>query len=157
MPETTINPAIAAVVAMHQSGLATKLVFMLGAGVLGAAIMAAFDPPATRKELFKQAASAGVGSMLFGAPAVNIVNHFVPLMDLAHATPQVYFEWAVPIYFTVGALSWGVFAALAKVRGLVRDYGATVVAGSFSARFLAPAPAQTPPVPIVPQSPKDPA
>lgn len=103
------------------AGLLWKAGAALGAGVLGAAIMACMDPPATRKELFKQALVAGVGSMVFGPVALTVLGHFVPWLAAS-------LETAVPIYFLVGALSWGAFGALVKLRKLVDEKAAASLA-----------------------------
>jgi hypothetical protein len=107
-------------------GLLLKVGTSLGAGLLGAAIIASFDPPATRRELFKQAAVAGVGSMVFGPVAVRIVGHYIPY--LASVTGLDALEVTVPIYFLVGALSWGFMGAVAKFREVLAKRGAEALA-----------------------------
>jgi len=99
---------------------AYKAIAALGLGALGALIMAGFDPPKTRRMLFAQSAVAGGGSVLFGPVAVHFVDHMTPWIDI-HALPlPQHMEWAAPIYFVVGALSWGAFGALAKFRRILR-------------------------------------
>jgi hypothetical protein len=97
-------------------------------GVGGALIMAAFDPPPDRRTLFLQASTAGVGSLLFGGPAVKILDYFADFVDLAKLSEMDRLEWAVPVYFLVGALSWGAFGALARFRQIIRERGGDVVA-----------------------------
>lgn len=109
-------------------GLLWKALASLGAGVLGAAIMAAVDPPTTRKELFSQAAVAGVGSLVFGPVVLRVVNHFVPFLGTDNKTVWDLFEVAVPVYFLVGAISWGFFGAVAKVRKMIADKAASALA-----------------------------
>lgn len=99
------------------SAAAVKLGVSLGAGVLGALIMAAFDPPATKRELFKQAACAGVGSAIFGPVALKFAAYYVPFVDFAQM------EYAIPVLFLTGAISWGAFGALAKFRDILRRRG----------------------------------
>jgi hypothetical protein len=101
------------------AGLIWKLGLMAVVGAVGGAIMAAFDPPETRKGLFLQATVAGTGSLVFG--------------DVAHAAATLYLPFAsgttlIPSYFLVGALSWGVLGALAKFRKLVSEKAAGAVA-----------------------------
>ena len=115
------------------AGLLWKLGVSIGAGVLGASIMAAMDPPTTKRELFKQAAVAGVGSMVFGPVALTVVSHYAPF--LANSL-----ETAVPVYFLVGALAWGVFGAIAKLRVLIRDRAANALAVKFGVAPEAPKP-----------------
>ena len=104
------------------AGVAGKAVLTAGAGVLGAAVMAAVDPPKTRWELFLHGATALAGSVVFGPVAVRVVAQFIPWIGATDI------EVVVPIYFLVGALSWGVFGAIAKARALIRDRGADAIA-----------------------------
>lgn len=113
------------------AGILWKLGASIGAGVLGAGIMAAVEPPVDRKTLFKQAAVAGIGSMLFGPVAVRICGHFFEFLLLASAQGAAYFEVAVPIYFVVGALSWGIFGAISKIRTLLATRAADALAAKF--------------------------
>lgn len=114
------------------AGLLLKAGAALGSGVLGAAIMACMDPPASRKELFTQAAVAGVGSMVFGPIAVRVLTHYFDFLKTAAATsPSDFLEVAVPIFFIVGALSWGLFGAIAKFRKLLADKAANALAKKF--------------------------
>jgi hypothetical protein len=118
------------------AGFLWKLGSALGAGVLGAAIMACLDPPATRKELFKQASVAGVGSMIFGPLAVRVFDHYIDFVDIASSTTLDALEWTIPIFFLVGAMSWGVFGAIAKLRKLVSDRAAAELARKFGVEPL---------------------
>jgi MFS family permease len=101
-----------------------KFGFVVGAGMAGAAIMAVLDPPKTRKELFMQGMCAGVGSFVFGPAALSWVGGFVgqQLVDTGFT------DWALPIYFVVGALSWGFFGMLVKLRVLISERGADKIA-----------------------------
>jgi hypothetical protein len=96
----------------------TKLAVAGGAGLIGAAVIAAVDPPKTRRELFMQALVAGGGSMSFGPIAVHVAQHFISWVDFTQV------EFAVPVYFLVGALSWGAAGALAMARKTIREKGA---------------------------------
>jgi hypothetical protein len=96
----------------------TKLAIAGGAGLLGALVIAAVDPPQTRRELFMQALVAGGGSMSFGPIAVHVAQHYISWVDFS------LIEYAVPVYFLVGALSWGAAGALAMARKTIREKGA---------------------------------
>lgn len=96
-------------------------------GILGAAIMAAFDPPKTKKSLFFHAAVAGIGSLIFGGPLIKILDHYFDFVNLATVTFPEYLEWAAPVYIIVGGLSWGTFGALAKFRNLVNAKAADIL------------------------------
>jgi len=102
------------------AGLLLKAGATAGAGLLGAAAMAAFDPPKSRRELFLQAATAGTGSLVFGKLAVIAATKYVTFAPADELT--------IPVFFLVGAMSWGVFGALAKLRKLVAEKGAGKVA-----------------------------
>jgi|GEM_PF-5799609 len=82
-------------------------------GLLGGAIMAAFDPPQSRKELFLQGAVAGTGSLIFGGAVAALAVKYITVIPPSELT--------LPAYFVTGALSWGVFGALAKLRGLLGE------------------------------------
>lgn len=97
--------------------LLTKAALAGGAGVLGALAIAAVKPPATRRELFLHALSAGIGSMCFGPLVLKLLAASFEILN------PVTVEVAVPVYFVVGALSWGAFAALAELRALIARHG----------------------------------
>lgn len=116
------------------ASILTKLGIASVVGVLGALIMAAVDPPQTRREMFLQAVTAGVGSMLFGGPALRVLDYYVDAIDLTHATIGQYIESGVPVYFLIGAFSWGAFGALAKFRKIVREDAAAAIWKRISGR-----------------------
>ena len=101
---------------------------LVGAGVLGAVFMAAFDPPKTRKMQFAQAAVAGTSSLIFGPVFVKILDHYSDWINLATATAIESFEAAAPVYLITGALSWGAFGAMAKLRQIIHERAAEKVA-----------------------------
>lgn len=101
------------------AGLLWKLGAGLGIGVLGALVMAAVDPPKTRRALFLQAFVAGAGASVFGPAAVSLAARVVPLSEA---------ELLIPVLFLTGALSWGAAAALARFRQLVAERAAAVAA-----------------------------
>lgn len=75
----------------------------LGAAVGGAAIMAMFRPPKTRKEVAAHAFVALASSLIFGNSVYAIAQNYVPL-DM------------VAVHGLIGALSWGAWAGLASWR-----------------------------------------
>lgn len=91
-------------------------------GAIGGLIMALFDPPKSRKELVFQGMTAGIASMVFGPTALEFFLDHYDFFDPNNR------EWVIPIYFLVGALSWGGFAALAKLRQLIARFGAAKIA-----------------------------
>jgi hypothetical protein len=97
---------------------------LVSGGVLGAVLMAAFDPPKDRKTMFLQALVAGVSSLVFGPLAAKTLDHFIDFIDLSRATTLEMLEIVGPVYFVIGSLSWGVFAAGAKLRQIIADKGA---------------------------------
>lgn len=86
----------------------TKLLAFLPA-LVGAALMAIFRPPKTRKEMVAQAAVALGCSFLFGNAAFNIVDGWI------HIGP----DGKDAVLGLVGALSWGAFGGLAHFRDKV--------------------------------------
>lgn len=118
MGTTQMSAETAAGVAAY--GLAGKLGAIFGAGVLGAAVMAAFDPPKNRKQLFLHAAVAGIGSWVFGG-----LVHLAAIKYVTFATPNDLF---FPAYFLTGAVSWGALGFLATLRRLVHERAAEAVA-----------------------------
>lgn len=106
--------------------LVTKAAVAGGAGVLGALAIAAVNPPRTRREMFLHAACAGVGSLTFGPLAVRVLAHYIAVLN------PVTIEVAVPIYFVVGALSWGAFSALNVMRGIIATKAAPFIAKKVS-------------------------
>lgn len=102
------------------SALLMKVASTAGVALLGAAVMAAFDPPKSKKELFQHAAVAGSGSFIFGPAAHSTASHFL-------STWTAGVDLTMPSYFLVGALSWGAMGALAKFRKLVSERGAAAI------------------------------
>lgn len=90
--------------------------FTLGAALGGAALMAAFRPPKSRKEMFLQAAIALGCSFMFGDTLVNGLDHFFSFIDLNTAPLWDFLQFYVTVHGIVGALSWGIFGGLAHFR-----------------------------------------
>ena len=103
---------------------------LVGAGVLGAVFMSAFDPPKDRKTQFMQAAVAGTSSLIFGPVMVKFLDHYSEWINLATASTVETLEAAAPVYLVIGALSWGAFGAMAKLRQIVRDRAAEKIAAA---------------------------
>jgi hypothetical protein len=102
---------------------------LVSAGVLGAVFMSFFDPPKDRKTQFLQGFVAGTSSLICSPIVVKLLDHYSDWLDLKNATPFEAFEAAAPVYLVVGALSWGGFAAMAKLRQIIHERGADKVAG----------------------------
>jgi len=101
---------------------------LLGSGILGGMLMAIFDPPKTRKQLFLQGAAAGIGGLFFGPIALRTLDHYVEWISLTTASPVEVLEVAAPIYLLIGTMSWGIFAALAKLREIIAERAAAQAA-----------------------------
>ncbi len=91
-------------------GLAKLIGF--GAALIGAALMVAFRHPKNKKELFYQALVALGCSLLFGGFASGFVMH----MFTWAAEPSMMYSVIGAVHGLIGALSWGIFGALASVR-----------------------------------------
>jgi hypothetical protein len=125
MAAEPVSGAAGAALGWKLLGLGT----LVGAGVLGAVIMAIFEPPKDKKTMFGQAAVAGIGSLVFGPTAVRVLDYYAAFIDLANATPLEALETAAPVYLLIGAVSWGAFGALAKLREIIRARAAERIAG----------------------------
>lgn len=88
--------------------------------VLGAGLMAALNPPKTKRELFNRALAAFAGSIFLGGFAVQAVAHWLELPPI--------FDLGMAVHFLVGSLSWFGFAALARFASLLRDRGGDALA-----------------------------
>lgn len=118
--------------------LAAKLGALLGAGALGAILIAAIDPyeaiqdPKKRRRLiFTQVLVAAVMAGFFTLPAVRMLDHLVSWIDLRApgTTIEDWLEVVSPVGLLIGALSWGILGAIVKLRQLIRDRGADVLGG----------------------------
>ena len=100
---SAVESGVAALIAKF--GVAKLLTF--GAALSGAAIMAIFRPPKTRKEVLQHGLVALVGSYLFGPFLSQLVANWsgVPIE-----------ECLIPVHGMVGALSWGAFSGIATWR-----------------------------------------
>lgn len=90
--------------------------FTLGAAGLGAALMAAFRPPKSRKELAMHALVAFGCSFLFGDTAVQLADSFFDFINLATADWWSFLQFYITVHGLVGAMSWGLVGGLATFR-----------------------------------------
>jgi len=118
----------AAGAAAWKLGLIHKLVALFAAGAVGAAVIAAFDVPASRGRRFLQAAVAGLAAMLFTLPSVRALDAWAGWIDLSAGDPAAWLEVALPVGFIIGALSWGAFGALYQLRQLIQARAASELA-----------------------------
>lgn len=109
------------------AGLITKFILLSGFGLLGAAFIAAVDPPKTRKQLFLQAAVAITLSLILGPIAVSAFDYYLDFVNLGQVTFEMYMEVAAPIYAIIGAFSWGLIGFVAKLRDLLASEGARML------------------------------
>lgn len=101
-----------------------KLLSLFGVGAAGAVIMAAVEPPQSRRVLFAQACAAGTMALVFTPGAVRALDASTGWVDLSHAGIEQWAEVALPCGFLIGALSWGIVGALVQIRRLLRDRAA---------------------------------
>lgn len=78
----------------------------LGAALGGAAIMACFRPPKTRKEVASHAFVALASSLIFGNAVYAITQNLTFLADVDRTA----------VHGMVGAMSWGMWAGVATWR-----------------------------------------
>ena len=123
MPADGASGAAAAGLAW-KLGLIQKLAALVSVGAVGALVMAAVDPPATRKALFLQSLAAGLMSILFTPGIVRWLDSIFEFIDMRGADVEQWAEVALPVGFILGALSWGILGAMVKLRALVKDRGA---------------------------------
>lgn len=115
-----------------------KVLGVPAAGLVGAMLVAAFDPaeavpdPRQRRKLLAvQYVSALVTCFLFTKPLVRWLDFKCEWFDLQGASIEGWLEIGLPIAFILGALSIGFVGALAKLRVILRDRAADAVAKRF--------------------------
>lgn len=91
------------------------------AAVIGAGIIAATRPPATRGQLFAHAAVAIGSSILFGHQVAVALDPYVYWVDLAQAGPWESLDYYVAVHGLVGAASWGVWGYISSIIERVRS------------------------------------
>lgn len=92
--------------------------FTLGAAAAGAALMAIFRPPQSRKEVFYQGLVALGSSLLFGNTIAQALSSSFDFLNQT-GTFEDHVQYLVSVHALVGALSWGVFGGLAHFRDKV--------------------------------------
>lgn len=109
-------------------GLLGKVAFISIFGLIGAALMAMFDPPKDKKTMFMQAATAITISLLFGPVTVSLADYYFEFITLTTASSVwEVMEIAGPIYALTGAVSWGFVGFLSKLRAILNNDGANIV------------------------------
>lgn len=117
-----------------------KLLGIPAAGLIGALFVAAFDPaeampdPKQRRKLvFFQYTCGLTVAWLFTHATVRWLDHTLDWIDLPKilTTPEdvgLWLEVALPVGFIWGGVSIGLIGALVKLRKIIADRGAKVVA-----------------------------
>lgn len=90
--------------------------FTLGAALAGAAMMAAFRPPKSRRELALHAVIALGCSFLFGDTVVKWADSFFEFIDLNTAAYWDFLQFYITVHGLVGAFSWGLMGGIATLR-----------------------------------------
>lgn len=123
------EPASSAVgiAAAWKLGLVHKVAALFGVGALGAWLMAAFDPPATRRGFFLQALVAGVVALLFTLPVLRYAAATWTWAKVEPGDVEGWLTLALPIGFLLGAMSWGLVGALVQLRRLVQERAAKAI------------------------------
>lgn len=129
-PTPVTEPASTAVAgaAAWKLGLVHKLAALVSVGVIGAMMIAAFEPPKTKRTLFAQALAAGVMALLFTPAVVRYAEASLGWAAGASNSVERWAEVALPVAFLVGATSWGLVGALSKLRTILREKAAKAIA-----------------------------
>ena len=104
--------AIGALVAKYG---ALKLL-TVGAALAGAAMMAIFRPPKTKKEMLYQGAVALGCSLMFGDTASSMIDYWFEFINMATSPREQVIQFTVTVHGLVGAFSWGLFGGIAALR-----------------------------------------
>jgi hypothetical protein len=100
--------------------LITKFGFVkvlgMGSALMGAAMMAVFRPPKSRKELFLQGAVALGTSLMFGGAVVSILDYYLDFINLTTAPMVEIIQFNVAVHGLLGTFAWGLFGGLAVLR-----------------------------------------
>lgn len=107
--------ALGAIVAKYG---ALKLL-TVGAALIGAALMAAFRPPKTKKEMFYQGAVALGCSLMFGDVVASMIDYWFDFINMSTSSREAVIQFVVAIHGVVGAMSWGIFGGMAALRDKV--------------------------------------
>lgn|GEM_PF-4276108 len=111
--------------------LSYKFGAILGAGALGALMIAAVDPPKTRGEQLLRALAAA-SSLLFAPSAIRLVDSYLDYFPAQGADLYTYLELALPVAFLVGAMSWACVGVLVQLQRILRERAAARIADVLS-------------------------
>lgn len=135
MPADGASGAAAGLAAAAKYGWLAKFVGLIGAGAVGAILIAAVDPAEAmpdpkkrRKLIFWQVVSAGVVSLIFTKIIVRWLDAHLDFIDLSSGDIDEWAEVALPVALLLGAMSWGVLGAMVKLRTLIQNRGARALA-----------------------------
>lgn len=126
--------SVAAVGLSMKYGLAAKLAALVGTGTIGALLVAAVDPAealpdpkARRKLIFGQVVSAAVVAPMFTPATVRALDSTFAWVQ-ATSSVEAWAAVAMPVGLLWGCLAWGILGAMVKLRQIVRDRAAGVLA-----------------------------
>lgn len=128
--ETTAAGILAA-----KYGLVAKLAALFAAGGLTAVMIAAFDPAEAmpdpkrrRRLLFAQVITAALVAVMVGPLVVSWLGKPGGYFPVQPGDMQAWIELAMPVGLILGGLSWGFIGALVRLRRLIAERGAQIVA-----------------------------
>lgn len=128
--ETTAAGILAA-----KYGVFSKVAALLTAGAVGAVLIAAFDPAeavpdpkARRKLILVQVVTAALVAGMVGPVVVSWLGKPTGFLPVSAGDALGWIELAMPVGLLLGGLSWGLIGALVKLRKLIADRAAQVVA-----------------------------
>lgn len=116
-------------------GVFAKLGALLGAGAVGAILIAAVDPaeaipdPKKRRKLIaSQVAAAGVVCGMCGPLVVRWLGRADGWFPVPAGDIGGWVELAMPVGLILGGMSWGLIGAMVKLRQLIAARGAGAIA-----------------------------
>ena len=116
-------------------GVFAKLGALLGAGAVGAILIAAVDPAEAipdpkkrRKLILTQVVTAAVVCGMCGPLAVRWLGRAGGWFPVTPGDVGSWVELAMPVGLVLGGLSWGLIGALVKLRQLIAARGAAAIA-----------------------------
>jgi hypothetical protein len=119
-------------------GWAAKVAAVVGAGTLGALLIAAVDPgeaiadPIKRRRLiFAQVICAAIFAPIMTPITVHWLDSTFSFLGATHGIEE-WSEVAMPVGLFWGAMAWGVLGAMVKLRAIVKERGAEALADRVS-------------------------
>lgn len=116
-------------------GVFAKLGALLGAGAVGAILIAAVDPAEAipdpkkrRKLILTQVVTAAVVCGMCGPLAVRWLGRADGWFPVTPGDVGSWVELAMPVGLILGGLSWGLIGALVKLRQVIAARGAAAIA-----------------------------